>query len=392
MIVLDVHGHASLRDAARPSGRPLPAGTRIGPYEILGWLGAGGMGVVYRARDPRLARDVAIKLIPEALAADASRGRSLRAGGARGRPAQSPEHPRRLRHRRSRRRAVHRLRTARGGIAPRRLQGGRLPPRKAVDYARQTAMGLAAAHDKGIVHRDIKPDNLFITNDGRIKILDFGIAKLTRPSDDATAHGRLPTETATGIVVGTAGYMSPEQVRGEPVDARSDIFSVGAVLHEMLTGRPAFTRETAADTMAAILKEDPREPLPADVPPALERIVVALPREDARDAFSVGARSGVRPGSAVRHGATAMPATAWRRGVAGGAGDRGGRRRLLLAGVGGLAGSTPRRRATGERIRWPTPDFRASRIGRERRRAPRFRPTEGSSPSSPIAMASSICF
>ena len=134
-------------------------------------------------------------------------------------------------------------------------------------------MGLAAAHDKGIIHRDIKPDNLFITHDGRIKILDFGIAKLTRPSDDVIAQTASPTETAAGVVVGTAGYMSPEQVRGEPVDARSDIFSVGSVLHEMLTGRPPFTRETAAETMAAVLNEDPRDSLPATVPPALARIV-----------------------------------------------------------------------------------------------------------------------
>src|SRR4029077_19377216 len=132
---------------------------------------------------------------------------------------------------------------------------------------------LAAAHDKGIVHRDVKPDNLFITTDGRVKILDFGIAKLILPSDDASGHTGLPTETASGMVVGTAGYMSPEQVRGETVDARSDILSVGTVLHEMLPGRPAFPRETVADTMAAILKEEPREHLPANVPPALERIV-----------------------------------------------------------------------------------------------------------------------
>ena len=154
-----------------------------------------------------------------------------------------------------------------------RLHGGALRSRKAIDYARQTAEGLAAAHDKGIVHRDVKPDNLFITTDGRIKILDFGIAKLTRPSDDAAQHTGLPTETGAGMVVGTAGYMSPEQVRGEAVDARSDIFSVGTVLYEMLTGRPPFTRTTAADTMAAILREDPPERLSTNVPPALARIV-----------------------------------------------------------------------------------------------------------------------
>jgi Tol biopolymer transport system component len=145
--------------------------------------------------------------------------------------------------------------------------------RKAIDVARQTAEGLAAAHERNIVHRDVKPDNVFITNDGRVKILDFGIAKLTRPSDDGARHAGVAIETESGMVVGTSGYMSPEQVRGEAVDARSDIFSFGTILYEMLTGRPPFTRGTAAETMAAILKEDPPEPLPANVPPAIERIV-----------------------------------------------------------------------------------------------------------------------
>ncbi len=246
-------------------------GTAIGPYEILAWLGAGGMGVVYRARDARLGREVAIKMIPEALAADSSRVSRFEQEA---RAAGQLNHPNIL--------AVYDVgihagspylvsELLKGESLRGRLQGGQLPPRKAVDYARQTALGLAAAHEKGIVHRDVKPDNLFITDDGRIKILDFGIAKLTLPADNT--HTGLPTETATGTVVGTAGYMSPEQVRGETVDARSDIFSVGAVLHELLTGRAAFTRDTVADTMAAILKEDPREPLPDNVPPALERIV-----------------------------------------------------------------------------------------------------------------------
>jgi Tol biopolymer transport system component len=252
---------------------PVAAGTRIGPYEIVAWLGAGGMGVVYRAHDSRLGREVAIKLIPESVAADETR---LRRFEQEARSAGQLNHPNIV--------AVHDIGVHSGtpyivtelleGESLRsRLDGGALPARKAVDYARQTAAGLAAAHDKGIVHRDVKPDNLFITTEGRIKILDFGIAKLTSAGGDGVHHTGLPTETAEGTVVGTAGYMSPEQVRGEPVDARSDIFSVGAVLHEMLTGRPAFTRDTAADTMAAILKEDPREHLPATVPPALERIV-----------------------------------------------------------------------------------------------------------------------
>jgi Tol biopolymer transport system component len=154
-----------------------------------------------------------------------------------------------------------------------RLKSGALPARKAIDYARQAAEGLAAAHDKKLVHRDLKPDNLFLTNDARLKILDFGIAKLTLPGDDAARPTGFPTETADGIVVGTAGYMSPEQVRGEPVDVRSDLFSFGAVFYEMLTGRPAFVRETWAETMAAILKEEPPEPNTPTVTPGLVRIV-----------------------------------------------------------------------------------------------------------------------
>ncbi|HEV8216784.1 MAG TPA: serine/threonine-protein kinase, partial [Gemmatimonadaceae bacterium] len=252
----------------------IAVGTKIGPYEIIGWLGAGGMGEVYRARDPRLGRDVAIKLIGEALSSDPGRVSRFEQEA---RAAGQLNHPNIL--------AVYDVGVHAGapyivselleGESLRsRLHGGALPARKAIDYARQAAEGLAAAHDKGIVHRDLKPDNLFITNAGRIKILDFGIAKLTQPGGaDAARHTGLPTETEAGTVVGTAGYMSPEQVRGEPVDARSDIFSVGTTIYETLTGRPAFTRGTGADTMAAILKEDPPVPLPSTVPPALARIV-----------------------------------------------------------------------------------------------------------------------
>jgi eukaryotic-like serine/threonine-protein kinase len=257
----------------RAAAMPIAVGARIGPYEILGWLGAGGMGDVYRARDARLARDVAIKVIPEALATDASRVRRFEQEA---RAAGQLNHPNIL--------AVYDVGVHEGasyivselleGESLRsRLGGGALPSRKAVDYARQIAEGLAAAHDKNIVHRDVKPDNLFITSDGRIKILDFGIAKLTRPSDEVGRHTGTTAETETGMVVGTAGYMSPEQVRGTEVDARSDIFSLGTILYEMLTGRSPFTRETAAETMTVILKEDPQPPLSSDVSPALARIV-----------------------------------------------------------------------------------------------------------------------
>jgi Tol biopolymer transport system component len=247
-------------------------GTRIGPYEIVGWLGAGGMGEVYRARDPRLGRDVAIKLIPEKFAKDANRVHRFEQEA---RAAGQLNHPNIL--------TVYDVGTHQG--APyvvsellegeslgSRLRGAPLAPRKVITYARQIAEGLAAAHDRGIVHRDLKPDNVFVTSEGRLKILDFGLAKLTQPADDAGHIGPL-TETGPGTVMGTAGYMSPEQVRGETVDHRSDIFSFGAVLYEMVAGHPAFIRKTAADTMAAILKEDPPEPSSAAIPPALVRIV-----------------------------------------------------------------------------------------------------------------------
>jgi Tol biopolymer transport system component len=251
----------------------IAAGSRIGPYEVVGWLGAGGMGEVYRARDPRLGREVAIKVIPEAFAADSGR---LRRFEQEARAAGQLNHPNIL--------AVYDVGSHAGapyivaelleGESLRsRLRGGPLTPRRAIDHARQVAEGLAAAHDRNIVHRDVKPDNLFVTTDGRIKILDFGIAKLTQETEDAPVPIGSPTGTATGKVVGTAGYMSPEQVRGEPVDARSDIFSLGAVLYEMLAGRPAFERATAAETTAAILKEDPPTLLPVTVPAALERTV-----------------------------------------------------------------------------------------------------------------------
>jgi serine/threonine protein kinase/Tol biopolymer transport system component len=248
-------------------------GTRIDHYEIAAWLGAGGMGVVYRARDPRLGRDVAIKLISETLTADARR---LHRFEQEARAAGQLNHPNIL--------AVYDIgvhdgapyivsELLEGESLRSRLHAGALPARKAIDFARQTAEGLAAAHERNIVHRDVKPDNLFITKDGRIKILDFGIAKLARPGDDSTGYTGFPTETEAGLVVGTASYMSPEQVRGEAVDARSDLFSVGAVFYEMLSGRPAFTRETVPETMTAVLKEDPPA-LPAkDVSPPLARII-----------------------------------------------------------------------------------------------------------------------
>jgi Tol biopolymer transport system component len=280
---------------------PLSSGTRIGPYEIVGWIGAGGMGEVYRARDPRLGRDVAIKLLPQAFAADRTR---LHRFEQEARAAGQINHPNIL--------AVYDVGTHDGtpyivselleGASLRsRMDGGALGVAKAVAYARQIAEGLAAAHDKGVVHRDLKPDNLFVTQDGRVKILDFGIAKLARPTDEPAVTGA-PTGTEPGMVIGTLGYMSPEQVRGEAVDHRSDLFNVGTILYEMLTGRLAFARGTAADSMAAILKEEPA-PLPTSISPALARIVgrcLEKSREarfqSARDlAFGLEVLSGTNP-------------------------------------------------------------------------------------------------
>jgi len=262
---------------------PLPPGTKLGPYEILGPIGAGGMGEVYRARDARLAREVAVKVLPASFAGDPDR---LRRFEQEARATGQLNHPNIL--------AVYDTGTFQGtpyvvaelleGATLRdRMAGAALPVRKAVDYARQIAQGLAAAHHKGIVHRDLKPENLFVTHDGRVKILDFGLAKLTQP-DRLTSDGDLtaaltgaPThaQTGAGVVLGTAGYMSPEQVRGQTADHRSDIFSFGSILYEMLAGRRAFAGPSSVETMSAILKEEPPElaRTGADIPPGLERIV-----------------------------------------------------------------------------------------------------------------------
>lgn len=237
----------------------LSPGTKLGPYEVVAPLGAGGMGEIYRARDPRLNREVAIKVLPASFYSDPER---LRRFEQEARAAGSLNHPNIL--------AVYDTGTHDGAPylvtelldgAPLRdlLRNGPLPPRKAVEYAIQIACGMAAAHDRGIVHRDLKPENVFVCRDGRVKILDFGLAKLTdAESHDATKTSLQPLfQTEPGVVLGTAAYMSPEQVRGQRADRRSDIFSFGAMLYELLSGHRAFQRHTSADTASAILKEDP---------------------------------------------------------------------------------------------------------------------------------------
>jgi eukaryotic-like serine/threonine-protein kinase len=252
----------------------LGPGSRLGPYEILSPLGSGGMGEVYRARDPRLGRDVAIKVLPASFSSDADRlkrfEQEARAAGILSHPNITIVYD--ISSHDGAPYVVQEL--LEGETLRSELGGGRFAPRKAIDYAIQIAQGLAAAHEKGIVHRDLKPENLFVTKDGRVKILDFGLAKLTQV-DGSGSTSKLPTATEPGIIMGTLGYMSPEQVKGEPADGRSDIFALGAVLYEMLSGRRAFEGGSTGETMAAILKEDPPDlsQTNRNVSPGLDRLV-----------------------------------------------------------------------------------------------------------------------
>ena len=240
----------------------LPSGTRLGPYEIVQAIGSGGMGDVYRARDTRLERDVAVKVLPERFARDAeAKMRFEREAKA----VAALTHPNIL--------SIHDYGSD-GGAAysvtellvgetlRRRILEGPIPWRKAIEIGAAIADGLAAAHAKGIIHRDLKPENIFLTTDGRVKILDFGIAQLVKQEPvpegvDPTSLPTAPMKTDPHSVVGTAGYMAPEQLRGEPVDATTDIFSLGALLYEMTTGRPAFIRATVIDSLSAILADNP---------------------------------------------------------------------------------------------------------------------------------------
>src|SRR5262245_9680005 len=255
----------------------IAAGAVLGPYKILAPLGAGGMGEVYQARDTRLDREVAIKILPAEFAQDLGR---LRRFEQEARATSALNHPNIL--------TVHDIGNYEGSpylvsemlegeVLRARLNDLPLPARKSVEYAQQIAAGLAAAHEKGIVHRDLKPENLFVTRDGRVKILDFGLAKL-KPSHGDAADSQAPTQkkiTDPGTVMGTVGYMSPEQVRGQDADHRSDIFNFGLILYEMLSGRRAFIGDSTVEVMNAILKEDPPElgETNTKISPQLEKIV-----------------------------------------------------------------------------------------------------------------------
>ncbi len=297
----------------------IAAGHRLGPYKILAPIGAGGMGEVYRARDEKLDRDVAVKVLPQTVATDPE---TLARFEREAKAVAALSHPNIL--------AIHDfgnqdgiayavMELLEGETLRGKLDAGPVPQKQAVDYALQIARGLSAAHEKGVVHRDLKPENLFVTRDGHVKILDFGLAKRVEavaPGEETSAP-TVSRHTEPGTVMGTIGYMSPEQVRGLPVDHRSDIFSLGAVLYELLSGKRAFDRSTAADTMSAILKEDPPELSESgrSISPALDRIVRHCLEKDrdnrfqsARDvAFNLSEQSSQAVVSGAQHAAPPRP-------------------------------------------------------------------------------------
>src|SRR5688500_12933307 len=342
------------------------AGTKLGPYEIVSRLGAGGMSEVWRAFDPRIRRDVAVKVLPATFARYADR---MHRFATEARAIGALNHPNLL--------TIFDVGSADGKpyIVTELLEGStlreclrdngtavRLPIRKAVDYAIQISNGLAAAHERGVVHRDLKPENLFVTRDGRVKILDFGVAKLRSPDDSALSDEQtLSQDTSPGTVIGTVGYMSPEQVRGQSVDQRSDLFSLGTLMYEMVAAEHHFRSDSPADTMTSILREDPPDPssLNPNVTPGFERVIrhcleknPAQRFQSARDlAFQLETLSG---------GSGTMPTVETPILASGRTAAIGGALALLL--MGALAGWLLRGRV--DTSRNPAPRFSQLKIGR----------------------------
>src|SRR5687768_13571985 len=318
----------------------LPPGQQLGPYEIEALIGSGGMGRVYRARDPRLGRHVAIKTLPPSAVADPDVARRFETEA---RTVGSLDHPNLL--------VIYDV--GRVGDVPylvselldgetlreRIRRQGALPERQAVDLAAQVVRGLAAAHARGVVHRDLKPANLFLTNDRRVKILDFGIAKRVQISGATGPATAAETLTATGVIVGTIGYMAPEQLLGDSIDARADIFALGVVLHEMLSGTPPFRRNSAVATMNATVSDDPPD-LGESVTPVVSQIVRRC-LEKSRDERFHSAHDlaialeliGRAPGAGQVTGPRTAPGTPRRKALAYGAAS------VALVALGGVGGA-----------------------------------------------------
>jgi serine/threonine protein kinase len=265
---------------------PLAAGTRLGPYEIVSPLGKGGMGEVYRARDVRLGREVALKVLPEAAANDSE---SLARFEREARAVAALNHPNILSiHDTGEHRGVPYAVTEllEGENLGDRLRSGPLAPKRATEIACQVADGLAAAHARGVIHRDIKPENIFLTNDGRAKILDFGIARIGPKQGDITSRIVAARGSSAQFIMGTAGYMSPEQIRGKPIDFRTDVFSLGACFYEMLTGHRAFDRPSVVETMSAVLKDEPSKgPDVQKIPEEIRPFVFRCLEKDPADRY-----------------------------------------------------------------------------------------------------------
>src|ERR1022692_803946 len=270
----------------------LTAGTKIGPYEILSPLGAGGMGEVYRARDIRLKREVAIKVLRAGLTSDADlRGRFVQEAQA----VCALQHPNIC--------VVHDIGSQNGmdfmvmelvsgQTLDKLLQAGPLATDVAVRYAIQIADALAHAHSAGITHRDLKPSNIIVENSGLVKVLDFGLAKLAGPPLEQSEAATVAT--MPGMIVGTVAYMSPEQAEGKPTDPRSDVFSFGAVFYEMLTGKRAFEGQSNAAVLAAVIRDDPRavSAIQPGIPPGIRSIVVRCLRKNPAERYASGSEAG----------------------------------------------------------------------------------------------------